>query len=52
MKYHFDDVYGQVYEFDNGVFIYLGSYDNFGLHTEMSETEKTITVEEELIICI
>ena len=46
-QYRFDDAYEKVYEYDNGTYIYFGSYFGLGITSEMSDDEKIEKCEEE-----
>jgi len=45
-KYRFDDAYGKVYEYENGAYVYSGSYFGFGISSDMSDEEKIVKCED------
>ena len=46
-KYRFDDSYEKVYEYENGSYLFIGSYFSYGITKKMKDEEKIKIIEEE-----
>jgi len=41
-KYRFDDAFEKVYEYENGIYTFIGNYLAFGINKNMTDEEKII----------
>ena len=46
-RFRFDDNYEKIYEYENGAYVFIGSYFSYGITKKMKDAKKIKIIEEE-----